>query len=213
MPDIQYLGRSCVRVRGKDGIVINDPFPKANGFDPGKPTAHIATLSSSDAERVSANAVRPAKERVFVVDGPGEYEVGGLMINGIRTYRDAQKGEQRGYNTVYVLQLDEMTFCHLGDLGHELSTRQLEEIGTVDVLFVPVGEQLTPAQVAELIASIEPRAVVPLYDTAEQLAKIATELGLKEWDAVDKLTVSPTSLPAEGEETRVVVMKPTTLTA
>jgi L-ascorbate metabolism protein UlaG (beta-lactamase superfamily) len=213
MPDIQYLGRSCVRVRGKDGIVIADPFPKANGFDPGKPTAHIATLSVNDSERVSPNSVRPAKERVFVIDGPGEYEVGGLMINGVRTYRDNEKGAQRGYNTVYVLELDEMTFCHLGDLGHELSTRQLEEIGTVDVLFVPVNDHLTAAQLTELIASIEPRAVVPLYDSAEQLNKIATELGLKEWEAVDKLAVTTTSLPAEGEETRVIVMKPTTLTA
>jgi L-ascorbate metabolism protein UlaG (beta-lactamase superfamily) len=106
-----------------------------------------------------------------------------------------------------------MTFCHLGDLGHELSTRQLEEIGTVDVLFVPVNDHLTAAQLTELIASIEPRAVVPLYDSAEQLNKIATELGLKEWEAVDKLAVTTTSLPAEGEETRVIVMKPTTLTA
>lgn len=213
MPDIQYLGRSCVRVRGKEGIVVCDPFPKANGFDPGKPTAHIVTLSSSDPERVSSGAVRPMKERVFVIEGPGEYEVGGVMINGTRSYRDNEKGAQRGYNTIYVLELDEMTFCHLGELGHELTTRQLEEIGAVDVLFVPVGEQLTPAQLTELIASIEPRAVVPLYDHAEQLTKIATELGLKEWSAVEKLSVTPTSLPAEGEEMRVVVMKPTTLTA
>lgn len=213
MPDIQYLGRSCVRVRGKEGIVICDPFPKANGFDPGKPTAHIITLSSSDPERLSSNTVRPMKERVFVIEGPGEYEVGGVMINGTRSYRDNEKGAQRGYNTIYVLELDEMTFCHLGELGHELSTRQLEEIGTVDVLFVPVSEQLTAAQLTELIASIEPRAIVPLYDTAEQLTKIATELGLKEWSAAEKLTVSPTSLPAEGEEMRVIVMKPTTLTA
>lgn len=213
MPDIHYLGRSCVRVRGKDGIVISDPYLKANGFDPGKPTAHIATLSTVDAERVNTNSVRPAKERVFVIDGPGEYEVGGLMINGIRTYRDTENGAQRGYNTIYVLEMDEMTFCHLGDLGHELSTRQLEEIGAVDVLFVPVSDHLTPAQLTELIASIEPRAMVPLYESTEQLTKITAELGLKEWDAVEKLTVSPTSLPAEGEEMRVIVMKPTTLSA
>lgn len=213
MPDIQYLGRSCVRVRGKEGIVICDPFPKANGFDPGKPMAHIVTLSVSDAQRLSPNAVRPMKERVFVIDGPGEYEVGGVMINGTRSYRDNEKGAQRGYNTIYVLELDEMTFCHLGELGHELTTRQLEEIGTVDVLFVPVSEHLTAAQLTELIASIEPRAVVPLYDNAEQLNKIANELGLKEWSAIEKLTLNATTLPAEGEETRVIVMKPTTLTA
>ncbi len=91
MPDIQYLGRSCIRIRGKEGIVLSDPFPKANGFDPGKPTAQIVTLSTDDAGRVSPAVVKPLKERVFVVDGPGEYEVGGVMINGVRTYRDAEK--------------------------------------------------------------------------------------------------------------------------
>src|SRR5688500_12865605 len=136
MSDIQYLGRACVRVRGKEGIIVCDPFPKANGFDPGTPTAQIVTLSVADPERVSASGVRPAKERVVVVDGPGEYEIGGLMVNGIRTYRDAEKGAQRGYNTVYLIELDDMVFCHLGDIGHTLTTRQLEEIGTVDVLFV-----------------------------------------------------------------------------
>lgn len=213
MPDIQFLGRSCIRVRGKEGIVISDPFPKANGFDPGKPSAQIVTLSSNDGQRLSSSVVKPAKDRVFVIDGPGEYEVGGIMINGVRTYRDDEKGAQHGYNTIYVLQLDDMTFCHLGELGHELTTRQLEEIGTVDVLFVPAQSTLPPAKLAEIIASIEPRAVIPLYETTEQLEKLAQELGLKELEPQEKVSVTPTSLPAEGEEMRVMIMRPITLTA
>lgn len=213
MPDIQYLGRSCVRVRGKEGIVVSDPFPKGNGFDPGNPTAQIVTLSTADAERVNVRVVKPLKERVFVIDGPGEYEVGGVMINGVRTYRDAEKGAQRGYNTVYVLELDDITFCHLGDLGHNLTTRQLEEIGTVDVLFVPAQGALTAAQLTETIASIEPRAVIPLYDTPDQLEKVAHELGLKEWNAQEKLAITTTLLPAEGEETRVIIMQPSAISA
>ncbi len=213
MPDIQYLGRSCVRLRGKDGIVINDPFPKTDSFDPGKPTAQIVTLSVVDAERINAGVVKPHKERVFVIDGPGEYEVGGIMINGIRTYRDGETGGQRRYNTIYVLELDDTKFCHLGDLGHELTTRQLEDIGTVDVLFVPAQSTLGTAKLAEIIAGIEPRAVIPMYDTQDQLEKIAQELGLKEYTAVDKLSVTPSTLPAEGEEMRVVVLRPVTLTA
>lgn len=213
MPDIQYIGQSCVRLRGKEGVVVSDPFVKANGFDPGKPAAHIVTLSNSSGERLNASAVKPMKEQVFVIDGPGEYEVGGIMINGIRTYRDTEKGAQRGYNTIYVLQLDDITFCHLGELGHNLTTHQLEDIGTVDVLFVPVNGGLSPAQVTELVASIEPRTVIPLYDTAEQLEKFTQELGLKDVEPQDKLTVTPTTLPAEGEETRVVVMRSIAVTA
>ena len=213
MADIQYLGRTCIRVRGKEGIIVCDPFPKANGFDPGKPTAQIVTLSNAEPERLSAAGVRPAKERVVVLDGPGEYEIGGVMINGIRTYRDAEKGAQRGYNTIYVIELDDLVFCHLGDIGHTLTTRQLEEVGTVDVLFVPAQSILATAQLAEIIASIEPRAVITMYDSADQLEKLAHELGLKEWEALDKLVLTPAALPAEGEETRVVVMRPVTISA
>ncbi len=197
-----------MRVRGKEGVVVCDPFPKANGFDLSKITAHIVTLSGSDAERLSAAAIKPVKDRVVVIDGPGEYEVGGVMITGVRTYRDDQKGAGRGYNTIYVAQVDDMAFCHLGELGHDLATHQLEEIGTVDVLFVPAHSGLSPAKLAEIIASLEPRAVIPLYEAPEQLDRLAHELGLKEWEAQEKVTLAPSSLPAEGEEMRVIIMKP-----
>ena len=208
MPDIQYFGRACVRVRGKEGIVISDPFPRGDGYDIGKTVAHIVTLSSNDPRRFAADVVRPVDERVFVIDGPGEYEVGGVMVNGVRTYRDAVQGAERGHNTVYVLHLDELTFCHLGDLGHDLTTHQIEEIGPIDVLFVPAYSILTPAQLTEVISQIEPRVVVPLYDQTVQFERLAHELGLKEYEAQEKLVVTGASLPAEGEETRIVVMQP-----
>lgn len=208
MPDIQYLGRGCLRVRGKEGVVICEPFPRANGFDPAKLTAQIVTLSGTDQSRLSAASIKPLKERVFVVDGPGEYEIGGVMITGVRTYRDDQKGEVGGYNTIYVIHLDDMSFCHLGELGHDLTTHQLEEIGVVDVLFVPAHSTLSAAKITEIVAGIEPRALIPLYETQEQLDKLAQELGLKEWEAQEKVVVTTASLPAEGEETRVIIMKP-----
>ena len=209
MPDIQYLGRASVRLRSREGVIITDPYPRGDGYDIGKPAAHIVTVSSNDPNRSYVEAVRPMSERVFVIDGPGEYEVGGVMINGIRTYRDAARGAERGRNTVYVFHLDDITFGHLGDLGHELSTHQIEEIGTIDVLFVPAYSILGAANLTEVISSIEPRVVIPLYDDLGQLDRLAHELGLKEWEAQEKLTVTSASLPAEGEETRVVVMQPT----
>jgi L-ascorbate metabolism protein UlaG (beta-lactamase superfamily) len=209
MAEIQYLGHACVRIKARDGVVLTDPFTRGDGYDLGKPTAHIVTLSGTGPDRSNTEAVRPVGEKFFTVDGPGEYEVGGIMVNGIRTYRDAVKGAERGRNTVYVFHLDDMAFCHLGDLGHELQTAQLEDIGTVDVLFVPAYSTLTPAQLTEVISAIEPRLVVPLYDQPEELTRLAHELGLKEWEAQEKLAVTPASLPAEGEQTRVVVMQPT----
>ncbi len=211
MPDIQYLGRASIRVRGKEGVVLTDPFPRSDGYDIGKPTAHIVTVSVDDPDRNFVGVVKPVAERVFVIDGPGEYEVGGVMINGIRTYRDAEKGAQRGRNTIYVLHIDDLTFCHLGDLGHVLNTSQIEELGTIDVLFVPAYSPLTPAELTEVISQIEPRVVVPMYDQPQELERLAHELGLKEWEAQEKLVVTSASLPAEGEETRVVIMQPATM--
>ena len=208
MPDIQYFGRASVRIRGKEGVVVADPFPRGDGYDIGKQQAHIVTVSSDDPGRSFTEAVKPVAENVFVIAGPGEYEVGGIMVNGIRTYRDEARGAERGRNTVYVVHLDDLTFCHLGDLGHDLNTHQIEDIGAIDVLFVPAYSSLGPAKLTEVISEIEPRLVVPLYDDLAQLDRLAHELGLKEWEAQEKLAVTSASLPAEGEETRVVVMQP-----
>lgn len=219
MPDIQYLGHACFRLRGRDGIVLCDPFDRAIGIDMGRPTAHIVTVSHNHIDHNNVAAVRPVRERLFVVDGPGEYEVSGVMITGIRSYHDTQKGADRGVNTIYVIHLDDVVFCHLGDLGHDLSQQQIEEIGNVDVLFVPVGggETIGPVEASGVISQIEPRMVVPMHYALGQtsfeyelagLEKFTHELGLKDVVAEEKVTVNSSSLPAEGDETRVVVMRP-----
>jgi L-ascorbate metabolism protein UlaG (beta-lactamase superfamily) len=220
MPDIQYLGHSCFRLRGKEGIVLTDPYDRSVGADIGRPAAHIVTVSHKHPDHANTAAVRPMRERVFTIDGPGEYEVGGVLISGIRTYHDKKRGEDLGTNTVYVIHLDDVVFCHLGDLGHELTTNQLDEIGTVDVLFIPVGggETIDASLAASVISQVEPRIVIPMhYASSDQasfltelapLEKFTTELGLKEFTPEEKLTVTSSSLPAEGEQTRVVVMQP-----
>src|SRR5690349_4988539 len=220
MPDIQYLGHSCFRLRGRDGIVLCDPFDRSVGLDIGRPTAHIVTISHQHPDHANLAAVKPMREKIFTIDGPGEYEVGGVMIAGVRTYHDKQKGAELGANTVYVIHMDDVVFCHLGDLGHELTTHQLDEIGNVDVLFIPVGggETIGPAQAVSVISQIEPRIVVPMhyavpgqrsfYVELAPLEKFTHEIGMKEIVAEDKLSVTSTSLPPEGEETKFVIMKP-----
>lgn len=220
MPDIQYLGHACFRIRGREGIVLCDPYDRSVGLEIGKPTAHIVTVSHQHSDHANTAAVRPMRERLFVIDGPGEYEVGGIMIAGVRTYHDKQKGAERGINTAYVLHIDDVVFCHLGDLGHELTTHQLDEIGTIDVLFIPVGgdETIGPADAVSVISQIEPRIVIPMhYAHSEQrsftsdllsIDKFAHEVGIKEIVAEEKLTITHANLPSEDEETRFIIMKP-----
>jgi L-ascorbate metabolism protein UlaG (beta-lactamase superfamily) len=221
MPEIQFLGHACFRLRGRDGIVVTDPFDRSVGMDIGRPTAHIVTVSHDHPDHANTAAVRPAREQFFTVNGPGEYEIGGILISGVRTYHDKKKGAEHGRNTVYVIHIDDVVFCHLGDLGHELTAQQIDEIGSVDVLFVPVGggETIGPAEAAGIISQIEPRIVIPMhYAQSDQttfmsdlapIEKFTHELGIKEFVAEDKLNLNPSNLPAEGDETRVVIMRPT----
>ena len=219
MPDIQYLGHSCFRLRGRDGIVLTDPFDRSTGMDIGRPTAHIVTVSHAHADHANTAAVKPMRDDLFVIDGPGDYEVSNILVSGVRTFHDSKKGAELGRNTVYVIHVDDVVFCHLGDLGHELTTQQLDEIGSVDVLFIPVGggETISPATATSVISQIEPKIVVPMHYALDgqqtfmsdlaPLDKFTHELGLKDVVAEEKLTVTANNLPAEGEETRVVIMK------
>ena len=220
MPDVQYFGHSCFRLRGRDGVVLTDPFDRSTGLDIGRPTASIVTISHEHADHANVEAVRPLREDLFTIDGPGEYEIGGILITGVRCYHDKDKGQELGRNTVYVINIDDVTFCHLGDLGHELTTKQLNEIGAVDVLFIPVGgkETIGSAEAANVIGQLEPRIVIPMHyalnekhhsqTELESIDKFIHELGQKDVTAETKFSISVSNLPAEGGETRVVVMKP-----
>jgi L-ascorbate metabolism protein UlaG (beta-lactamase superfamily) len=218
VPDVQYLGHSCFRLRGRDGIVLCDPYNRSIGMDLGRPSAHIVTVSHDHPDHNFVGGVKPMREKLFIVDGPGEYEVSGVLITGVRTAHDTSKGAERGFNTVFVIHLDDVVFCHLGDLGHELSQAQIESIGNVDVLFVPVGggETIGPAEANSVINQIEPKIVIPMHYASAQLSfeynlapleKFTHERGLKEISLEDKLSVTTNNLPPESEETRIVMLR------
>ena len=221
MAEITYLGHSCVRVRGREGVVVFDPFDRSVGLDVGKPTAHVVTVSHQAAEHNNIAAVKPLRETLFVANSPGEYEVNNILIRGVRTAHADKDGKKQGHNTVFIIHLDDVAFCHLGDLGHTLSATQLDEIGAVDVLFAPVGNGswvMKPDVLSEVISEIEPKMVIPLYNDnpqatldAPHLAPLETfvhQMGLKEYNPVDKLTVSVSTLPRDEEETQIAILKP-----
>ncbi|HUR16932.1 MAG TPA: MBL fold metallo-hydrolase, partial [Candidatus Limnocylindrales bacterium] len=133
-----------------------------------------------------------------------------ILVTGIRTFRDEQHGAERGYNMCFVYELDNVHIVHLGDVGHLLSEGDLGEIGTVDVVCVPVGGSLSAAKAAELVAQLDANLVVPMPldpDGAggEELSKFFHEMSVTHVEPVPKLTVSVSSLPTE---TTVVVLEP-----
>ncbi len=206
--EITLLGHNCFRLRGRDVTLITDPFAPPEGSL--RVAADIVTVSHGDDGH---NGVTGVEGTPRVVTGPGEYEIKGVLISGVATFHDDQSGKVRGRNTVYLIELDDMRVCHLGDLGHVLSTAQVEEVGTVDVLFVPAGGRgvIAVPQAAEVISQLEPSVVVPMgwtepgsNETTGALERFCHEMGIKDIEPQARLNVSKGSLPSE---TQIVVLE------
>src|SRR2546421_3695454 len=207
--DVTWHGQSCFRLRGKGASVVTDPYPPALGPRL-KLDANVVTVSHGHQSHSHVQSVRDA----YVIEGPGEYEVAGVTVRGLPTFHDAEQGAQHGRNTVFVIELDDVRVCHLGDLGHSLTDEALEVIGNVDVLLVPVGggAALDGARAAEVVRQLEPRYVVPMHfghaaingDLAS-VDRFLKEMGVAESEPQGKLAVQASS--AEGE-TKVVVLDP-----
>lgn len=219
---ITYHGHSCFKLRGKAGSVVTDPYDDYIGFSLPSLSADIVTVSHTQhgdhnqTERVSSTARR---ERPFIIDHLGEYEVGGISVFGAKSYHDDAQGAERGPNSIFTIAIDGVRACHLGDLGHELTENMVNDIGIIDVLFVPVGGVYTinAKQAVSVARALEPSIVVPMhYNTADHDQKTFGELQtledfLKEFGAdnvttVDKLKIEPDRLP---EEMEVVVLEKT----
>lgn len=216
--EIIYLGHSSFRIKGKKNIIVTDPYDESVGFKMPRVSADIVTVSHHHQDHNNASVVKGTTKRKepFVVDGPGEYEIGGVSIFGIACDHDKSSGAKRGENTAYLINLDGLRLAHLGDLGHKLNETQLEELNGVDVLFIPVGGTYTidDNEAIEVIGQIEPLVVIPMHYLTKEMK---TDFGIKltvddflkaigeEANRVkDKLEISKDKLPEERE---IVVLK------
>lgn len=212
--DITYLGHSCFRIKGKDCVVVMDPYTKEVGFSLPQTTADIVTVSHDHSDHNAATLVKGTSRRPdpFVISAPGEYEIAGTSVFGVSSFHDNAAGKDRGKNTMYVVQADGITVAHLGDLGHMISDKQLEELDGVDVLLCPVGGTYTidPKTAVEVIAAIQPSYVIPMhfrteahnqstYSTISPLTDFLSAMGTLEPKKTDKLVVSLLSMPSETE--------------
>jgi len=203
--EISWLGHSCFRIKGRQATVITDPYPPDLGYSLGKPTAQIVTVSHQHPSHSYVQAIDGGPK---LVTGPGEYEINGVLITGIATFHDMERGQKKGKNTVYLIELDEVSVCHLGDLGHVLTAEQVEEVGNVDVLLLPVGgvSTINAPLAAEVVRQLEPKAVVPMHYKTEALSRelepvdrFLKEIGVKEIGSQPKLTFTRSSLPASTQ--------------
>jgi len=210
--ELSWYGRTCIRLRGREGVVVADPYQSVVGPTGRGITGEIVTYSHPDdrplpkakgkRSRDGQTVLPSSLDTAFVLDGPGEYEVSDVLLTGVRTYRDDTKGADRGKQTAFLVELDGLHTIHLGEIGHLLTEEKLADIGSVDIACVPIGGTLSATKTAELVAQLDPRIVVamPLDDEApgmdEALAKFFHEMG-GDPAPQPRLSVSISSLPAE----------------
>ncbi len=204
--EITWYGQAAFKLKGKDAAVFTDPYEATfTGLTPLKVEADIVTVSHGHSDH---NAVSVVSTNPFVIEGPGEYELKGVNVVGVGTFHDEKEGKLRGKNTIYNINIDNVQIAHFGDLGHPLTNQQLEELGAVDVLLIPVGGVYTieADSAAKIVAQIEPKIVIPMHYKIEGLkfplemvSKFLKEMGKEEIVAQNKLVVSSEKLPEELE--------------
>jgi len=199
--EISWLGHSCFRIKGTQATVITDPYSPDLGYSLVRPTAHIVTVSHQHPGHAYVEGIGGEPRRVT---RPGEYEISGVLIIGLSTFHDGEKGSQRGKNTVYLIEVDEVSVCHLGDLGHVLTTEQVEELEDVDVLLLPVGgvSTINATMAAEVVRQLEPKVVIPMHYQTEALKRnlepvdrFLKEMAVKEISSRPKLSLTKANLP------------------
>ena len=208
--DVTWLGHGCFRMRGRSAAVVTDPYPPSIGLKLSRLDADLVTVSHEHENHNYTQAVRDAYE----IRGPGEYEVAGVSVIGVPTFHDGEKGAKHGRNTVYLIEIDDVRVCHLGDLGHKLDDAEAEAISSPDVLLVPVGGNtaINAGQAAEVVRQLEPRFVVPMHYAIpglklqlDSLDRFLKEMAVTASEPQPKLSVQKSS----GEyDTKVVVLEP-----
>lgn len=210
--EITWYGHSCFRLTERNyATVVTDPFDsKTVGYDPLKLKAELVTISHDAPGHNNNDAV---KGSTHVLTGAGEFEIGDVFVTAVQTGGNgAKKNKNKTRNTLYVFDYDGITVAHLGDMEEVPTQSEVEALGTVNVLLVPVGggSSLNAAKAAEVVSLIEPNIVVPMHyatsDTKlklDSLNKFLKEMGLGKIEAQPSLKVTRSGLP---DETKVVVL-------
>jgi L-ascorbate metabolism protein UlaG (beta-lactamase superfamily) len=208
--EITWYGHACFRLKDRTTSVVTDPYDKTLGLPLPRPKADIVTISHDVPHH---NYTEGLKGEFKVIAGPGEYEIGGIFITGIHLASPKKSTDEVAQNNIYVIYIEDIAVCHLGDLSHVPTQNQVEDLGSIEVLMVPVGGQntLNAAQAAEVISLIEPYIVIPMHYHLPDLTvkldpvdKFLKEMGVTKADTVDTLKLTKTGLP---EETQIVLLE------
>lgn len=210
---ITWLGQSCFKIQSGEFVLTIDPFSKELGLTPPRFRSDVALVTHEHYDHANAESL---SGEPFVIKGAGEYEVKGVYVHGIETFHDSASGKERGVNTMYEIQMEDITILHMGDFGEgKMRDETLEAFGDIDILMIPIGGTYTidAEDAAHIVKQIEPKIVIPMHykipgvnvklDEVEPFLK---ETGAAKTEAQEKLTIKKKDIPEEGK-TQVVVLK------
>lgn len=207
---IQWFGHSYFRIDSKNKIIAIDPYSQtATGLKPPRFKADILLITHQHEDHNNKDIIMSDP---FILDGAGEIEIGGVFIEGVLTYHDNNQGKNRGTNTIYIIESEDITICHLGDLGEKtLKEETLEKVANTDILLIPVGGHYTIdyEEAVFLINQIEPKIIIPMHyalphlkiklDPVDKFIKAIS----KKAEVLDKLIIRKNNLP---EETKLIIL-------
>jgi L-ascorbate metabolism protein UlaG (beta-lactamase superfamily) len=216
--NITWKGQSCFQVVSQKSktnpvTIVIDPFSEEIGLRGSFGQADIVLITHNHSDHNNAKGVSGDP---FVIDGPGEYEVKEIYVQGIPSFHDGVEGKDHGLNTIYIVEAEDLRICHLGDIGQkELTEEQLDKIGDIDILMIPVGGNFSvdAKEAVKIMGQIEPRITIPMHYALPRL-KMKLEgvdnflkiLGIKSIVPENKLSIKKKDISIE--EAKIVVLKP-----
>jgi len=220
---IIWQGQSCFQIitahnKNEQVFIVIDPFSEEIGLRVPKLEADVLLITHNHPDHNNVKAVqsRNGRQSPFLISGPGEYEVKEVYIQGIPSWHDEKNGKERGESTIYTIEAEDLKLCHLGDLDQkELTGEQLEKIGDVDVLMVPVGgvDTISAKEALKIMSQIEPKITIPMHYQIPKLKlkldgvdKFLKALGIKKIEPQNKLTIKKKDI--SSEEAKIIVLKP-----
>lgn len=215
---ITWQGQSCFQVtagkaaNGQTNIVI-DPFGKETGLRLPKMEADILLVTHNHPDH---NNVKEVGGDYLLIEGPGEYEIKGIFIQGISSFHDESQGKERGLNTIYTIEAEDIRLCHLGDFGQkELTDSQMETLGEIDILMIPVGGGYTISskEAVKIMSQIEPKIIIPMHYQIpklvyklEGLDQFLKTMGVKKVEPLSRLSIKKKDI--SEEEAKIIVLEP-----
>ena len=172
---LRFLAHAAFLLTSNKGTrILTDPyepggFGGAMGYAPIDEQVDVIAISHDHADH---NYIAPCHQSVPVIKQIGAHKFADVEIFGVKVFHDAKMGQERGENIIFVIKIDGLTVCHLGDLGHTLNQDELEKIGKIDVLLIPVGGLYTiDANTAtSVMQSLMPKICIPMHYKTEKIA-------------------------------------------